>query len=42
MLAVDCLRLMRESEITMLVVSSDGRTPQGVVRLQDLVRAGLG
>jgi len=42
MLAVDCLRLMRESEITMLVVSSDGRRPDGIVRLQDLVRAGLG
>lgn len=41
-LAVDCLRLMRESEITMLVVSADGQRPSGVVRLQDLVRAGLG
>lgn len=42
MLAVDCLRIMRESEITMLVVSVDGRRPDGIVRLQDLVRAGLG
>ena len=42
MLAVDCLRIMRESEITMLIVSSDGHRPDGVVRLQDLVRAGLG
>ena len=42
MLAVDCLRLMRESEITMLIVSEDGAHAEGVVRLQDLVRAGLG
>jgi arabinose-5-phosphate isomerase len=41
-LAVDCLKLMRESEITSLVVSKDGRRPSGIVRLQDLVRAGLG
>jgi arabinose-5-phosphate isomerase len=41
-LAVDCLRLMRESAITMLVVSDDGAGPVGVVRLQDLVQAGLG
>jgi arabinose-5-phosphate isomerase len=42
MLAVDCLRVMRESEITVLVVSADGHAPDGIVRLQDLVRAGLG
>lgn len=41
-LAVDCLRIMRESEITVLVVSEDGHRPVGIVRLQDLVRAGLG
>jgi arabinose-5-phosphate isomerase len=41
-LAVDCLRLMRESAITVLVVSEDGDKPVGLVRLQDLVRAGLG
>lgn len=41
-LAVECLRLMRESEITVLIVSDDGERPQGVVRLQDIVRAGLG
>lgn len=41
-LAVDCLRLMRESAITVLVVSEDGVTPVGLVRLQDLVRAGIG
>ncbi len=42
MLAVDCLRLMRESSITVLVVSPDDSCPLGVVRLQDLVEAGLG
>jgi len=41
-LAVDCLALMRESEITMLVVSQDGREPKGIIRLQDIVAAGLG
>lgn len=41
-LAVECLRLMRESEITVLVLSDDGKKPDGVVRLQDIVRAGLG
>ncbi|MFH1419951.1 MAG: KpsF/GutQ family sugar-phosphate isomerase [Planctomycetota bacterium] len=41
-LAVDCLRIMRESEITMLVVSEDGVRPTGIVRLQALVRAGIG
>ncbi len=41
-LAVECLRLMRDSEITVLVVSESGTTPDGIIRLQDLVRAGLG
>jgi arabinose-5-phosphate isomerase len=41
-LAVECLKIMRESEITSLIVSKDGRCPLGIVRLQDLVRAGLG
>ena len=41
-LAVDCLQVMRDSEITVLVVSVDGVRPVGIVRLQDLVRAGLG
>lgn len=41
-LAVDCLRMMRESEITVLVVSEDGQVPMGIVRLQDIVRAGIG
>ncbi len=41
-LGVECLRLMRDSAITALVVSEDGAVPVGVIRLQDLVRAGLG
>lgn len=41
-LAVECLRIMRESQITVLVVSEDGERPRGVIRLQDLVQAGLG
>jgi arabinose-5-phosphate isomerase len=41
-LAVECLKIMRESEITALIVSEDGQRPDGIVRLQDLVRAGLG
>lgn len=41
-LAVECLRLMRESAITVLVVMEGGTKPVGIVRLQDLVRAGLG
>lgn len=41
-LAVECLRMMRESQITVLVVSEDGERPMGILRLQDLVRAGLG
>ncbi|MBX3395919.1 MAG: KpsF/GutQ family sugar-phosphate isomerase [Phycisphaerae bacterium] len=41
-LAVECLRLMRESEITVLVASEDGNIPMGIVRLQDIVRAGVG
>lgn len=38
--AVDCLEMMNESKITSLVVLS-GREPIGVVRLQDLIAAGL-
>lgn len=41
-LAVDCLRVMRESQITVLVVSEDGAKPVGIIRLQDLVRSGIG
>jgi arabinose-5-phosphate isomerase len=41
-LAVECMRIMRESAITALIVSEDGLIPIGVVRLQDAIRAGLG
>lgn len=41
-LAVECLQLMRESQITVLVVSEDQKKPVGIVRLQDIDRAGLG
>ena len=41
-LAVECLKLMRDSEITVLVLSEDDQRPKGVIRLQDIVRAGLG
>jgi arabinose-5-phosphate isomerase len=40
-LAVECLRIMRESEITALVVVDDTGKPVGLVRLLDLLRAGL-
>jgi arabinose-5-phosphate isomerase len=40
-LAIECLRLMQAGQITSLVVAgADGR-PVGVLRLMDLVRAGL-
>ncbi|MFQ5653748.1 MAG: KpsF/GutQ family sugar-phosphate isomerase [Planctomycetota bacterium] len=41
-LAVECLRTMKTSQITALVVSADGERPSGVIRLQDIVRAGIG
>ncbi len=40
-LAVDCLRIMRDSQITSLVVVDEERRPMGVVRLHDLVREGF-
>lgn len=39
-LAVECFRLMRDSEITSLVVAQ-AEKPVGVLRLMDLVRAGI-
>ena len=40
-LAVEALRMMKEQEITVLVITcTDGR-PEGVVRLQDLVKRGI-
>lgn len=39
--AVECLRLMREQQITSLLVIDEQQRPIGLVRLQDLVNAGL-
>lgn len=39
---VECLRIMREAQITSLVVVDDQQRPVGILRLLDLVRAGLG
>ena len=40
--AIECLRLMRDSQITSLVVVDAAARPVGVLRLMDLLRAGLG
>ncbi len=40
-LAVECLRIMRDEKITSLVVAGENGAPLGVVRLQDVVRAGI-
>lgn len=40
-LAVDCLRIMRTSQITSLVVTDDAGQPVGLLRLMDLLDAGL-
>ena len=41
-LAVDCLRIMSGSQITSLVVSDVEGRPVGLLRLMDLLKAGLG
>jgi arabinose-5-phosphate isomerase len=41
-LAVECLNLMRESQITSLIVVDPANRPVGVLRLMDLIAAGLG
>ena len=41
-LAVDCLRIMRSSQITSLVVTDASGKPVGLLRLMDLLDAGLG
>ncbi len=41
-LAVDCLRIMREAQITSLVVTGENGEPVGLLRLMDLLDAGLG
>jgi len=40
-LAVDCLRIMRTSQITSLVVTDEDEKPIGLLRLMDLLDAGL-
>ncbi len=40
--AVDCLRIMRDGEITSLVVTDENDQPVGVLRLMDLLNAGIG
>jgi len=40
-LAVDCLRIMSDSQITSLVVAGGDGKPIGLLRLVDLVKAGL-
>jgi arabinose-5-phosphate isomerase len=39
--AVECLRIMRDAQITSLIVLDDDGRPIGVLRLLDLLRAGL-
>ncbi len=39
--AVDCLQFMRDAQITSLIVIDPEQRPIGVLRLMDLVRAGL-
>ncbi|MBK8914160.1 MAG: KpsF/GutQ family sugar-phosphate isomerase [Phycisphaerales bacterium] len=41
-LAIDCLQIMRDSQITTLVVADEQHRPVGVLRLMDLLRAGIG
>ena len=40
-LAVDCLRIMRDEQITSLVVTDGAGRPAGLLRLMDLLNAGL-
>ena len=41
-LAVECLRIMRTAQITSLVVTDESGRPAGLLRLMDLIDAGLG
>jgi arabinose-5-phosphate isomerase len=41
-LAVDCLQIMRTGQITSLVVTDEAGKPVGLLRLMDLLGAGLG
>ncbi|MCA9243793.1 MAG: KpsF/GutQ family sugar-phosphate isomerase, partial [Phycisphaerales bacterium] len=40
-LAIDCLRIMEDSQITSLVVVDEDRRPIGVLRLLDILQAGV-
>lgn len=40
-LGIDCLRIMREEQITALIVADESGRPQGVLRMMDLIGAGL-
>lgn len=40
--AVECLQLMRESRISALIVVESAGSPVGILRLMDLIEAGLG
>ena len=39
--AVECLRIMRDGQITSLVVADEGGKPLGLLRLLDLINAGI-
>ncbi len=41
-LAIDCLQIMRDSQITSLAVVDESDRPIGLLRLMDLIQAGLG
>ena len=40
--AVDCLRIMRDGQITSLVVTDENEQPIGLLRIMDLLNAGIG
>jgi hypothetical protein len=40
--SMSCRRIVRDSQITSLVVADDDDKPIGLLRLLDLLRAGLG
>lgn len=41
LLVVDCLEIMRKSQITSLVAAEGDQRPIGIIRLHDIVKAGL-
>jgi len=40
-LALECLRIMQAAQITSLVVTDEAGKPAGLLRLMDLLNAGL-